>query len=61
MQSTLVFLVAILSTTATAVPRPEKGLFSPIHRAAGDGSSLLVQRDDLWLQNAESGLDPQQF
>lgn len=61
MQSTLVLLVAIFSITATAIPRPEKGLFSSINRVAGDGSSLLVQQDEPWLQNPESGLDPQQF
>lgn len=61
MQSVLVLLVTILSTIATAVPHPEKELFSSIHRAAGDGSSLLVQRDESGLQNPESGLYPQQF
>lgn len=61
MQSTLVLLVAIFSTTATAIPRAEKWLSSSINGVAGDGSSLLVQQDEPWLQNPESGLEPQQF
>ncbi len=61
MQSTLVLLVAIFLTTATAIPRAEKWLSSSINRVVGDGSSLLVQQDEPWFQNPESGLDPQQF
>lgn len=61
MQSTFVLLVAIFSTTATAIPRPEKGLFFSTSRVAGDDSSLLVQQDDPSLQNPKSVLEPQQF
>lgn len=60
MQYTLVLLVAILSTTATAIPSPEKGLFSSVNRVAGDDSSLLLQQDEPWLQNPKSALEPQQ-